>query len=121
MEDTKTQSSLSFDDLPIMVGQIKKTIEEVKQLQVQLNSQINITPQDQLLNIQEAAGLLNLAVPTVYSLVNRREIPHMKRGKKLFFSKEELLSFIKSGRRKTRAEITERAGESIFKRKGGQL
>lgn len=120
MEKTKIQSSISFEDLPSVVDQIKRTVEEVKQLQLQFNSQINLTPQDQLLNIQEAAELLNLAVPTVYSLVSRREIPHMKRGKKLFFGREELLSFIKSGRRKTRAEIAASSGDSLLKRKGGK-
>lgn len=64
--------------------------------------------------IKEAAKLLNLAVPTVYGLVHRSEIPHYKREKRLYFSEEEILAWIKSGRRSTIEEIKESARESLY-------
>ena len=57
------------------------------------------------LTVQEAASFVNLAVPTIYGLVSRREIPFSKKGKRLYFLKEELTEWIKTGRRKTIAEI----------------
>lgn len=60
---------------------------------------------DPLLTIQQAADLLHLSVPTVYGLVSKAGIPCMKRGKRLYFSKAELTSWIKSGRKKTLAEF----------------
>lgn len=61
--------------------------------------------QDELLTIQQAAEILKLSVPTIYGLVSRTEIPHAKKGKRLYFSKQELLDWVQSGRKKTNAEI----------------
>jgi len=67
---------------------------------------ITDTPQqDELLTIQQAAEILKLSVPTIYGLVSRTEIPHAKKGKRLYFSKLELLEWVQSGRKKTNAEI----------------
>jgi len=68
---------------------------------------------DQLLTIEEAAQVLHLTVPTVYGLVHRKEVPVMKKGKRLYFSREELALYIKSGRKKTVAELTTEA-ETVF-------
>ena len=38
--------------------------------------------QDQMLNVQETASFLGLAVPTIYSKVSNRELPVMKRSKR---------------------------------------
>ena len=64
---------------------------------------------EQLLTIQEAAEFLNLTVPTIYSKVSRSEIPVMKRSKRLYFSKLELISYLKEGRKKTLAETAREA------------
>lgn len=64
---------------------------------------------EQLLTIQEAAEFLNLTVPTIYSKVSRSEIPVMKRSKRLYFSKLELISYLKEGRKKTMAETAREA------------
>lgn len=65
---------------------------------------------EQFLNIQEAAQFLNLTVPTIYSKVSKRELPCMKRGKRLYFSTTELMEYIKEGRKKSYAEIEQEAG-----------
>ena len=62
-------------------------------------------PPEQLLTIQEAAEFLNLAVPTVYSNVSKSKLPFMKRGNRLYFSRAELMAYIKGGRQKTNAEL----------------
>ena len=54
---------------------------------------------EQLLTIQEAAEFLSLTVPTMYSKVSKGELPVMKRGKRLYFSRTELLEYIKDGRK----------------------
>lgn len=58
-----------------------------------------------LLTVQEAGEFLSLSVPTIYSKVSRGELPVMKQGKRLYFSRAELLEFLKAGRRKTNKEI----------------
>ena len=52
-----------------------------------------------------AAKITGKAVPTIYDLVHKRLIPHSKRGKDLYFSKTDLLAWIKAGKRKTASEI----------------
>jgi excisionase family DNA binding protein len=67
------------------------------------------TPYTDLLNIQEASKFLGLAVPTLYSKVSERLIPHSKVGKKLFFSREDLSNWVKSGKRSSVDEIKSKA------------
>jgi excisionase family DNA binding protein len=76
-------------------------------------------PEEDILSIQQAASFLNLTIPTLYTLNSKREIPSCKRGKRLYFSKADLLNWIKQGRNKTLAEIEAEAGTHIQK-KGGR-
>ena len=71
-----------------------------------------------LLSIDEAVVLLNLAKPTVYNLVSSGKIPVMKKSKRLYFSRNELLNWLKSGRKKTIDEIEEEARSYVAKRPG---
>jgi excisionase family DNA binding protein len=64
---------------------------------------------DKLLTVQEAADFLKLTVPTIYSKVSRGELPVMKRSKRLYFSRKELVDYLKEGRRKSNAEIEAQA------------
>ncbi len=55
--------------------------------------------------IDMAVEVTGLAKPTIYAAVQRREIPHMKKGKKLYFKRSELQAWIESGRKPTTADI----------------
>jgi len=63
------------------------------------------TDQNELFNVTQAAKFLDMAVPTLYSKVCRREIPVNKKGKRLYFYKSELQEWIKEGRKRTLHEI----------------
>jgi excisionase family DNA binding protein len=98
----------TFDQLPQAVKELFDKVENIERL---LLSQSN-DPQpeaDQLLTIGQASEILHLTVPTIYGLVQRAEVPVCKRGKRLYFSKQELTSWIMSGRKKTVAEIESEA------------
>jgi excisionase family DNA binding protein len=69
--------------------------------------------EEEFMSITEAAKFVGLVVPTLYSLVSRGEIPVCKRASRLYFSKQELTDWIKSGRKKTTAEITAEAKSYI--------
>lgn len=66
-------------------------------------------PKDELLTVQDAALFLSLSVPTIYGLIHKGEIPVMKRSKRCYFSKVELISYLKQGRKKTLAETASEA------------
>lgn len=73
----------------------------------------------QLLTIQEAAEFLSLTVPTMYSKVSKGELPVMKRSKRLYFSRTELLEYIKVGRKKSNTEIEQEAQTYLLNNKKG--
>lgn len=52
-----------------------------------------------------ASRITGKAVPTIYSLCHERKIPHSKQGKDLYFSKTELLKWLRDGKRKTQSEL----------------
>jgi len=70
---------------------------------------------DQLLNIKDAAKFLNLKVPTIYSKVSKGELPVMKRSNRLYFSKNELMQYLREGRKKSNSEIEAEANNYLNK------
>lgn len=62
------------------------------------------TNTDELLTVEDAAKFLSLSVPTIYGLIHKGELPVMKRSKRCYFSRHELLDYLKQGRKKTLAE-----------------
>lgn len=74
---------------------------------------------EKLLTIQEASEFLSLTVPTMYTKVSRGELPVMKRSKRLYFSRTELLDYLKQGRKSTNAEIEAGADKYLINKKIG--
>lgn len=112
-------SAFSFDNLPKNVEELKKEIQDLKRIILQKNNQKVEKPEDDILNVEQVANLLDLAKQTIYGKVSRGEIPVMKIGNKLYFSKREILSLLKSGRQKTETEIQLEAEEFLSNRKKG--
>ena len=81
------------------------------------------TPQidtDELLTVQDTAKFLSLSVSTIYGLTSKGELPFMKRSKRCYFSKVELINYLKQGRKKTLAEIATETDQYLSgKKKGG--
>ena len=109
---------LTFEQLPEAVTILTKKVSELTRLIVEKQAQTPTDEPERFLNIEEAADFLRLAIPTVYSKVSRGELPVMKQGKRLYFSRAELLDYLKAGRKKTNAEI-EQDAESYLSKKGG--
>jgi excisionase family DNA binding protein len=83
------------------------------------NEQTSTDQPEQFLTIQEAAEFLSLTVPTIYSKVSKGELPVMKRSKRLYFSRTELLDYLKDGRKKSNAEIEQEAKAYLSNNKKG--
>lgn len=62
-----------------------------------------------ILNIGEAAAFLKLKITTLYEKTSRKIIPHFKKGNKLYFNKDELEAWIKTGKVSTRQELETKA------------
>jgi excisionase family DNA binding protein len=96
---------------PIVDDSIRRALKETQQPKEPVS--------DRLMDIKEASQYLGLALPTIYEKTSRNEIPFLKRGKKLYFRKDDLLKWLEEGRRKTKKDI-DREAEEYLRRKGGK-
>jgi excisionase family DNA binding protein len=108
--------NLSFDQLPQLVHDHGLQLEELKELVLQVLANRSEPETDvPNMDIHQAAEFLKLKVPTIYSKVSKGELPSMKRGKRLYFSKMDLTAYLKQGRNTTNAEIEARANAYLIK------
>ena len=77
--------------------------EDVKAIKQQLNNGMPIAEPD-VGDITLAMKILGVTRSTVYALVNQAKIPSMKRGKRLYFSRQALLEYIIEGKKPTFTE-----------------
>ncbi|WP_366183276.1 helix-turn-helix domain-containing protein [Flavobacterium ovatum] len=82
----------------------------------------NLTPstpssEDTFMNIDETSKLIDLTKPTVYGLVHKNKIPYHKKGKRLYFLKSEILTWLKSGKHQTKCEQEDLADAYLLKNK----
>jgi excisionase family DNA binding protein len=111
--------NLTFEQLPHAVTMLTKEVSELKRLFIEKQATPHKTDPERFLSIQEASELLNLSVPTVYSKVSKGELPFMKRSKRLYFSRTELLEYLKDGRNKSNFEIEQEAETHLLNIKKG--
>ena len=109
--------TITFNDLPKAFTNLQETVNNIQRLLLSKSIEQAIDTPDQLLTVHEAAEFLSLAVPTVYSMVSKSELPVMKRSKRLYFSRIELMDYLKAGRKKTLAETAIEA-DTYIKSKG---
>ncbi len=74
------------------------------------------TNESTLINVQEAAALLNLAVNTLYEKTSEKLIPHYKHGRKIMFKKSELLAWVEARKVKTIQELRKDAASLTLSR-----
>jgi len=110
------ENNLTFEQLPQAISNLSKKIDNIEWL-LKKQAETPAENQNELLNVKQAAEFLSLAVPTVYSMVSRGEIPFMKRTKRIYFSRQELIVYLKEGRKSTNAEIQANAEQYLVQRK----
>ena len=66
-------------------------------------------PQPEILNVQQAARFLQLKPATVYEKTSTKQIPHFKKGNKLYFYRSQLQEWIDEGKVKTSGQISTEA------------
>ena len=69
-------------------------------------------PPARILTINEAAAFVGLAKATLYKLTSAGQIPHSKRGKKLYFEREALEAWLTENRVQPDA-ADERAADTL--------
>lgn len=111
-----------FESIDARLSNIECLLHQFKELPIDSATQ---SKEDEFLTTEETAKFLSLAVSTIYALNHKGELPVMKRGKRCYFSKKELLDYLRKGRSKTLKETEEEANqyftnkEKSKKKKGG--
>ena len=100
-----------FEIIDARLSRIENLLLNLKPLAIE-----NSPEPETVLLIKQVAELIKLSVPTIYGYVSRREIPHYKKGKRLYFFKTEILDWIKEDRKKTHSEIAAEANTYLKKR-----
>jgi len=103
-----------FQSIEERLGSIESLLITLNEKNVETDSN---PEKEELLTVQEAAAFLSLSVPTIYSKVNKGELPVMKRSKRLYFSNYELMEYLKQGRIKTNSELDQEADSYLQKTK----
>jgi len=111
---------ITFETLPKAVTTLQESVNEIKRLLL-VKSNEPQNEADELLTVQDTAKFLSLSVPTVYGLISKGELPVMKRSKRCYFSKVELINYLKQGRKKTLAETASEAEQYCKTKNGGKL
>ncbi len=107
---------VTIEQLPAAANQLFNKLENIEQLLLKMiPTQANNS--EELLTIKQAANFLNLSVQTIYALNSKQKIPSMKKGKRLYFSKQELTAWIKSGKKQTIAEANREADNYLINHK----
>lgn len=95
--------ALKFEQLPNVVATLTNEVRELKALilsKAQTHTEI-----ENPINLNDVVPITGLTKPTLYSYVQRNEIPYHKKGNRLFFFKSEIIDWIKTGKQKTVKEI----------------
>jgi len=93
--------ALKFEDLPQAVQAIDHRLDRIEEM---LKNQ-PAKESDLMLTVEDVAEYLHLSVPSIHRLVSNRQIPNMRRGKRLFFKKSEVNNWLSQRRRKTVDEM----------------
>jgi len=111
MEYLQTRPSLSDDRLMASIRMI---------IRQELATIFPSEKRDRLLTVAEAAMLLRLAVPTIYGLVQRNQIPYIKKTKRLYFSERKLNEWLEKGENNGPEEVEKAVDTYLSLRKSNR-
>ncbi|MEZ4806626.1 MAG: helix-turn-helix domain-containing protein [Flavobacteriales bacterium] len=94
-------SSNPFDEITARLDALAVDVRALK------SRTMNDRPADEIGGLDLAVEITGLARRTIYKLTHRRQIPHLKRGGRLYFRRADLEGWIDAGRRQMVADVAE--------------
>ncbi len=101
------------------INALPEQLTELKTLVLSLKEQFHSTKQTKeesydLLTSKNAAKYLDISVSHLYFLTHAKQIPHYKpNGKRVYFRKSELDSWISDTKRQSHAELDKQAADFV--------
>jgi predicted DNA-binding transcriptional regulator AlpA len=108
--------TITHNNLPEAVGQIFHRLGNIEALLLK-QEHAPAPAEEEFINLKQGSILTGYAPPTIYGLIGKNAIPHFKKGQRLFFEKAAILTWIREGKRKSKAEIEASADEHLQKLK----
>lgn len=94
------QRNITNEDL---YGVITTLVQKVESLESSIQDIKNTSDKDKLLDIEELAEFLGKSKVTVYRLKHDKKIPYIKQGNRIYFLKKDVMEWLKSNRRESKA------------------
>lgn len=92
---------------------LQKIMEIIKQPNINV---INDTQQQkEIMKLSDVAEMLGLSKQTLYGKTSRREIPHYKLGKSIYFKRDEVMAWALKNKQLTMEEIEREADSYIVR------
>ena len=118
------QEEMTFNDLPKVVSQMFNKVERMERVIDIIKDEVckRSVPNSEHtpMTIDEACEFLKMKKSTMYYHIERDNIPATKRGKNYILFKDELVSWLESGRKNTQpmttAEMKARRQASLKRR-----
>jgi excisionase family DNA binding protein len=107
---------ITFEGLPMAISSLAEEVKQIKALILETSTKDGA---DCILTIEETSEFLHVQKQTLYSYVSKGLIPNHKKAGRLYFLKNELIDWIKSGNKRV-FDVEAEAKKIIAKRKGGR-
>ena len=86
-----------------LYGVITTLVQKVESLESSIQDIKNTSDKDKLLDIEELAEFLGKSKVTIYRLKHDKKIPYIKQGNRIYFLKKDVMEWLKSNRRESKA------------------
>lgn len=77
-----------------ILQRLKKIESMIMMLHEEKSNDANEENSSELMTTKQTAKYLDLTIPTIYSMTCRKELPFIKKAKRIYFLKSELLSYL---------------------------
>lgn len=101
----------------VIIEKLNNIENLIKNYRFRDNSNVLQVGSPEILNLNQATEYLSLSKSTLYKFTSRREIPHFKKGKKIYFRKNELDDWLTQLRISTKDEIEQEAVNYLIRNK----
>jgi len=106
---------ISEEGITVLAEKILRKHEQSKMIEMKQKNE-----EETFIDIIKVAELLQLSKQTVYGLVNRKKIPFHKRGKKLYFLKNQIIEWVTTGNDKNKS-ASDKVDEFLSKKANKKL
>jgi len=101
----------------IIVEKLSGIERRLEVIESKLNYNNETSDVSKIMTLEQLTNYASLSKSLIYKLTSSREIPHSKRGKRLYFNKSEIDEWLLKGKIKTIDEIQTEVDDFLTKRK----